>query len=71
MWSTLKTVQCTIQGAIITLSEVCCNYAITDSGRKVSISFQQIKKITHITALSCRSSIQLVRQAQKTAAGHQ
>lgn len=50
-WSILKTVQCTIQGTIIILSHVCCNYAITESGGKVSISLQHIRKITPITAL--------------------
>lgn len=37
-------------GPVIILSDVCCNYAVTDSGGKVSISSQQIKKITRITA---------------------
>lgn len=59
----------TIQGTIIFLRDVFCNYVITDSGGKVSISFQHIKKITHITAL-CRSN-QPVCQTLKTSVGYQ
>ena len=46
---------CTVQGTVIILSNVCCNYAITDSGGE----------ITHMTALSS-SSIQPVSQTQQT-----
>lgn len=47
--STLKTVRC--RGNHYHPRRCVLHYAIIDSGEKVTVSFQQIKKITCITAL--------------------
>lgn len=63
--STLKTVRCS--GNHYHPRRCLLHYAITDSGEKVTVSFQRIKKITQITAL--RRGLTFGCNGQRTQAG--